>query len=546
LQPIAVEVYSRTASNVYVSVPEEENHMNIGSLLTKSARTFPDNSAISYGSRRFTYAQFNSRANRLANALHRSGIKRGDNVALLQYNYPEMLESMFACFKAGYGAVPINWRLHPKEFSFIIDHSDSRAVILSPEFNESIIDIRERIPGAVHLVSLSGGDGGLLDYEDLISTESDHFTDITVRPDDLAWLFYTSGTTGMPKGAMLTHGNLLAMTMNFYADICPGFGPDDVVLHAAPLSHGSGCYALPNIGKAAANIILESKTFDPDLVFKTIEKHRVTNMFAAPTMIKLLVESPAAGRYDHSSLRAVSYGGAPMLVEDLKAAMKKLGPCLVQLFGQAESPMTITYLPHRDHVPDGTPLKVKRLASAGFPRTDVEVKIFDSEDNELPPGETGEIVTRSDLVMKGYWRNPDATAGTLRNGWLHTGDVGYMDENGYLFIMDRSKDMIISGGENIYPREIEEVLIRHGGVREVAVIGVPDPKWGEAIKAVISLKEGEIVTDTELIAFCRDHLASYKKPKSVEFVDELPKNNYGKILKRELRARYWVDRERKV
>jgi acyl-CoA synthetase (AMP-forming)/AMP-acid ligase II len=235
-----------------------------------------------------------------------------------------------------------------------------------------------------------------------------------------------------------------------------------------------------------------------------------------------------------------------MLVEDLKTAMEKLGPCLVQLFGQAESPMTITYLSHRDHILEGTPKQMKRLASAGFPRTDVEVAIFDAQDRELPPGEMGEIVTRSDLVMKGYWRNPEATAETLRNGWLHTGDMGYMDEESYLFIMDRSKDMIISGGENVYPREIEEVLVQHPAVREVAVIGVPDPKWGEAIKAVVSVVKGKSVTEDELISFCKDNIASFKKPKSVDFVDELPKSNYGKILKRELRAKYWEGKERKV
>lgn len=442
--------------------------------------------------------------------------------------------------------MPINFRLHPNEFAFIIDHSEAKVVILSPEFNEAIIGIRKRISSVRHLITLSAAQGEILDYEKFLSVETDQFRDADVQPDDLAWLFYTSGTTGMPKGAMLTHRNLMAMTMNFYADICPGFGPDDVVLHAAPLSHGSGIYALPNIGKAATNVILGSKSFDPELIFKTIQEYRVTNMFAAPTMIKLMVESPAVDRYDHSSLRALNYGGAPMLVEDLKQVMARLGPCLVQLFGQAESPMTITYLPHRDHLLDGSPDQMKRLSSAGFPRTDVEVKIFDGDDKELSPGETGEIVTRSDLVMKGYWRNPEATAETMKNGWLHTGDMGYMDERGYLFIMDRSKDMIISGGENIYPREIEEVLIRHEAVREVAVIGIPDPKWGEAIKAVVALLPGRSATEEDLISFCKNNIASYKKPKSVDFVDELPKNNYGKVLKRDLRAKYWKDKERKV
>jgi acyl-CoA synthetase (AMP-forming)/AMP-acid ligase II len=515
-------------------------------LLTKSAGTYPDRRAVIYGGQALTYAQFNVRVNRLANALRRLGVQEGQNVAILQYNYPQTLESLFACFKAGCGAVPINFRLHPSEYAFIIDHSESVAVIVSPEFNGPIQEIRERIPAVRHLITLGQVEGELLDYEQLLALESDRFTDADVQPDDLAWLFYTSGTTGLPKGAMLTHRNLLAMTMNFYADIAPGFGPDDVVLHAAPLSHGSGLYALPNVAKAALNVIPEAKSFDPEQIFKLIQDHRVSNMFGAPTMVKMMIESQAMAKYDLSSLRALNYGGGPMLTEDLKEAMRKLGPCLVQLYGQAESPMTITCLPHREHIPDGTQSQLRRLASAGFARTDVEVKIFDSEERELPPGEMGEIVTRSELVMKGYWRNPEATAETLRNGWLHTGDMGYMDDRGFLFIMDRSKDMIISGGENIYPREIEEVIIRHPAVREVAVIGVPDPKWGEAIKAVVSLVPGKIVTEEELFAFCRDHIAGYKKPKSVDFIESLPKNNYGKILKRELRAKYWEGRHRKV
>jgi acyl-CoA synthetase (AMP-forming)/AMP-acid ligase II len=520
--------------------------MNLSMLLTKTARLFPDKTAIFHGDRQLTYAQFNARANRLANALRKLGLRQGDNVAILQYNYPETYESLFACFKCGIGAVPINFRLHPKEFAFIIGHSESQAVILSPEFNESIMEVRDRIPYCEHLIALDGAEGELRDYQRLLDEAADEFVDAEVSPNDLAWLFYTSGTTGMPKGAMLTHRNLLGMTMNFYADIAPGFTPDDVILHAAPLSHGSGLYGLPNIGKGATNVILASKSFDPELVCQTIEKHRVTNMFAAPTMVKMLVDHPAVDRHDLSSLRSINYGGAPMLVEDLKKAIEKLGPRLVQLFGQGESPMTISYLPHWAHNPSGSPDEINRLASAGFARTDVEVNIFDEADKPLPTGQIGEIVTRSDIVMKGYWRNPDATENAIKNGWLHTGDVGYLDEKGYLFIMDRSKDMIISGGENIYPREIEEVLVQHPAVREVSVIGVPDPKWGEAIKAVVSLNPGNSTTEQELIDFCKENIASYKKPKSVDFVDELPKSNYGKILKRELRTCYWEKQERKV
>jgi acyl-CoA synthetase (AMP-forming)/AMP-acid ligase II len=515
-------------------------------LLTKTARIFPDKPAFIHGDRQLSYAQFDARVNRLANAFQRLGLKQGENVAILQYNYPQTYESLFACFKSGLGAVPINFRLHPKEFAFIIDHSESRAVILSPEFNYSIMEVRDRIPSARHLITLEGASGDLFDYESILADAADDFTDVDVSSDDLAWLFYTSGTTGMPKGAMLTHRNLLAMVMNFYADIAPGFTPDDVILHAAPLSHGSGLYGLPNIGKGATNVMLASKSFDPELVFQTIERYRVTNMFTAPTMIKMLIDHPAMDHYDLSSLRSLNYGGAPMLVEDLKKAIEKFGSCLVQLFGQGESPMTISYLPHWAHKTDGRPEEIKRLASAGFARTDVEIKIFDKEENELPPGHIGEIATRSDLVMKGYWNNPEATAGTIKNGWLHTGDVGYLDDNGYLFIMDRSKDMIISGGENIYPREIEEVLIRHPAVREVSVIGVPDLKWGEAIKAVVSLNPDKTVTEKDLIDFCGENIAGYKKPKSVDFVDDLPKSNYGKILKRKLRDQYWKNQDRNV
>lgn len=520
--------------------------MNLSMLLTKTARLFPDKPAFIHGERQLTFAQFAARVNRLANALRTLGLKQGDNVAILQYNYPETYESLFACFKNGLGAVPINFRLHPKEISFIVDHSESRAVILSSEFNDSILAVRDRIPKVDHLITLAGAGGDLLDYETLLRNASDEFADVDVAPDDLAWLFYTSGTTGMPKGAMLTHRNLLAMSMNFYADIAPGFTPEDVILHAAPLSHGSGLYGLPNIGKGATSVILASKSFEPEMVFQAIEQYRVTNMFVAPTMIKMLIDHEALANYDLSSLRALNYGGAPMLVEDLKQAIEKLGPCLVQLFGQGESPMTISHLPQWAHQTDGNPAALARLSSAGFARTDVEVKILDGDGNALPSGQIGEIVTRSDLVMKGYWKNPEATADTIRNGWLHTGDVGYLDESGYLFLMDRSKDMIISGGENIYPREIEEVLIRHPAVHEVSVIGVPDPKWGEAIKAVVSLAPGEKATEQELIDFCRDNIASYKKPKSVDFVDELPKSNYGKILKRELRERYWQNQARKL
>jgi len=519
--------------------------MNVGTLFTKTARSFPESLAIAYGDYELTYRQANERINRLANALRGLKIQKGSNVAILLPNCPEFLETLFACFKAGIGAVPINFRLHPKESSFIIDNSEAEAVVLGEDFRDSLYALKKEMPGVKHFISINEPLEGMLRYEELIHGRPSSFADEVVERDHLAWLFYTSGTTGRPKGAMLTHHNLMMMTMNFFADICP-LGPEDAVLHAAPLSHGSGLYCLPNVAKGAANIILKAKTFDPRIVFETIQRRKVTNIFMAPAMIKRLLLSPEIDSYDLSSLKCINYGGAPILVEDLKAAVKKMGQVFVQLFGQAEAPMTISYLRKEEHLLEGTEEQMKRLTSAGISRTDVEVKIVDEQDNELPTGRMGEIVVRGEVVMKGYWKNLEATAETLRGGWLHTGDLGLMDEKRYVYILDRAKDMIISGGENIYSREIEDVIIKHPAVLEVAVIGVPDEKWGESIKAIVSLREGKKLTEEEIINFCKGYLASYKKPKSVEFIEAIPKNAYGKVLKRELREKYWAGEARRV
>jgi acyl-CoA synthetase (AMP-forming)/AMP-acid ligase II len=519
--------------------------MNVGTLFTKSARAFPDRLAIAYGDLEWTYQRANERINQLANGLLALGIRRGDNVAILLHNCPEFIETLYACFKAGIGTVPINFRLHPKECSFIIDNSEAVAIVLGEDFRDSMWARREEMPRVRHFICIAEPGEQMIRYESVLEGQPKSFADVDVDRDDLAWLFYTSGTTGQPKGAMLTHHNLMTMGMNFFADISP-LGPEDAVLHAAPLSHGSGLYSVPNVAKAAAHIILTSKSFDPTVVFETIQRRRVTNTFMAPAMIKRLIISPEIDHYDLSSVKCINYGGAPIYLEDAKASVKKLGQIFVQLYGQAESPMTITYLRKEEHVMEGSEEQMKRLTSAGIPRTDLEVKIFDEQDRELPPGEMGHIVVRGEVVMKGYWRNPKATAETLRGGWLHTGDLGIMDEKGYVYLLDRAKDMIISGGENIYSREVEDVILRHPAVHEVAVIGVPDEQWGEAIKAIVAPKPGQRPTPEEIILFCKDHLASYKKPKSVDFIPEIPKNAYGKVLKRELREKYWAGEARRI
>ncbi len=519
--------------------------MNVGLLVTRAARVAPDRLAIAYGKDELTYRQLDERVNRLANALRDLGIAKGDRVSIVQRNCPQYLETLFACFKAGACAVPINNRLHPKELAYIIGHSESKAVVYSEEFGEVIAGMRDELACVERYVCLSQPGPGALDYGTVIAGGDPREATVEVAPDDLGWMFYTSGTTGRPKGAMLTHRNLIAMTMNYFADVYP-LEREDVMFHAAPLSHGSGLWSLVAFAKGATHAILRADRFDPEAVFQTIQERRCTCAFLVPTQVNILLNSPALPRYDLSSLKCLSYGGSPMYLEDLKRALQVFGPVLVQVYGQGESPMTISYLRKEDHVVGGTPDQEKRLLSAGIARSDVEVRVVDDQDRDVPPGTMGEIIVRGDVVMPGYWRNPEATAESLRGGWLHTGDVGTMDENGYIYLMDRMKDLIISGGSNIYPREIEEVLLKHPAVYEAAVFGVPDPKWGESVKAVVSLRPGMRATESELITLCEENLASYKKPRTVDFVDALPKSGIGKILKRELRDKYWVGQVRRI
>ena len=517
--------------------------MNIGSLLSKASRLQGNQLAIQHGEQQLTYAELNQRVGQLARALQSLGVCPGDRVVLVQRNGPAMFETLFACFRAGAAVVPVNVRLHPEEVAFICQDCKAKVLVATGEYATSALQAHKQMP-ELQLVGVESI-ADALDYETLLSASDSMNADAEVDPDDLAWLFYTSGTTGKPKGAMLTHRNLLAMMMNYFADVNP-LAPEDVVLHAAPLTHGSGLFGLPAIAKGATSVILHTPSFDPQTVFALIQHLRVTTIaFLAPTQIKMMLNGPYRS-YDLSSLRCIPYGGGPMYVEDMKQAVEAFGPVLVQIYGQGEAPMTISYLRREEHVTHGDPDAERRLASAGIPRTDVEVRIVDDDDHEVTAGKIGEIAARGSVVMGGYWNRPDETAESLRGGWLHTGDIGMMDAQGYLYLLDRKKDMIISGGNNIYPREIEEVLLKHPAIYEVAVIGIPDPLWGESVKAIVALRSGMTVTEEEVNALCRQHLASYKKPRTVEFVPELPKNAYGKILKRELREQYWQGRERRI
>ena len=488
--------------------------MNLAQLLHASARRLPQAPAIAYGTRVVaTYGELAVRAARLAaGLLARHQLSPGDRVALAMKNCPEYYEVLFACWHAGLTAVPMNAKLHPKEFEYILRNAGAKLCVATP-------DLAGNIAGAEVLATGS---------RDFLATAGTPAPPAETRPGDVAWLFYTSGTTGVPKGAMLTHRNLLFSNQAYFADI-DKLAPGDAALHAAPLTHGSGLYGLPHLAAGAVNVIPESGSFEPEEIFRLIAAWPNTSFFAAPTMLVRLMASPAAGSADLRNLKTITYGGAAMYVADSLRAIELFGPRLYQLFGQGESPMTITGLPQSDHAARS------KLESCGFARTGVEVKVFDAEDRALPPGEIGEIVTRSDCVMAGYWENPAATAQALRGGWLHTGDLGSLDEAGYLTIRDRSKDMIISGGSNIYPREIEEVLLRHPAVAECSVVGRAHAEWGEEVVAYV-VKRGT-VTAQELDELCLGNIARFKRPRDYRFVDSLPKNNYGKVLKTELRRR---------
>jgi long-chain acyl-CoA synthetase len=482
--------------------------MNLAQLLLRSARWLPERPALAVGTKVVrSYGELATRVAQLGFSMrNRLGLQSGERVALAMKNCPEYYEVLFACWHAGLAAVPMNAKLHAKEFAYILEDSGAKLSFVTA-------DLEAAMPGAISVSSKS--------YAQLFGEAA---APAETKPEDLAWLFYTSGTTGVPKGAMLTHRNLLFATQAYFSDI-DKLAPQDAILHAAPLSHGSGLYGLPHFAAGAVNLIPESGTFDPAEVFELLERWQNVSFFAAPTMVSRLVASP--GARTPRGLKTIVYGGAPMYVADCRRAIELFGPRLYQLYGQGEAPMTITglgQLHHRERL---------RLETAGLARTGVEVTIFDAEDRELPPGEVGEIVTRSDCVMAGYWRNPEATERALRGGWLHTGDVGSLDAEGFLSIRDRSKDLIISGGANIYPREIEEVLLRHPAVAECSVVGRPHPDWGEEVVAFVVTNKP--VEAKELEDLCLDNIARFKRPREYRFVDALPKNNYGKVLKTELR-----------
>jgi long-chain acyl-CoA synthetase len=497
--------------------------MNLALWLERAGMSHGHRPALGLGSRIIrSYAECAGRVTRLAASLRqRFGLEPGERVAIVAKNSPDYLELMYAIWHAGLAAVPANAKLHGRELAYILEHSGARVCFASHGLDS---EIAPHAPATLERLLPIGS----AEYEALLAADA-----IAVWPrqdGDLAWLFYTSGTTGRPKGAMLTHGVLAAASYAYAAEVDP-IAPGDALLHAAPMSHGSGVYMMATVARLGVNVTPEASSFDAAEVLRLFEAWPRTSMFAAPTMIKRLVECRAESNPDN--IRSIIWGGAPMYVADALKAIERFGPRFAQIYGQGEVPMTITTLSRQDIADREHPRWAERLGSAGRAYACAEVMVADGNGRALPCGEAGEVLCRGDAVMAGYWRNPEASAATLKDGWLHTGDIGAFDADGYLTLKDRSKDVIISGGSNIYPREVEEVLLEHTRVREVSVIGRPDPEWGEVVVAYV-VGEAE---RSELDALCLNGIARFKRPREYVFVDALPKNNYGKILKTELRER---------
>ncbi len=495
--------------------------MNLAHWLGRTARLHPTRCAVALGDRQvFDFAQLASRSAALAGAL--SGeydLQRGDRIAIACRNHPSYVEALFAAWWGGFVPVPVNVKLHSSEVAWIVRHADAKIVLTSSDLHAGIA--AEDLGSLVAILDVDGPEYSR-------ATRAEPAPIASRAPDDLAWLFYTSGTTGKPKGAMLTFRNLVTMSLNYLSVVDPTQA-GDALLHCAPMSHGSGMYTMAHVAAGAMNVIPESGGFDVEEVFQLLRARPRTSMFAAPTMVQRLTDH--RGPDDGIDLRTMIWGGAPMHVDSVRRAVDRFGPRLAQIYGQGESPMTIASLPAAIVADRANPEWLSRMGSAGQPSPVVDIRLSGDEGTDVAVGELGEVTVRGDTVMAGYWKDAEGTAAALRDGWLKTGDIGVFDEQGFLTLRDRSKDVIISGAANIYPREVEDVLLTHPEVREISVIGRPDDDWGEIVVAYVA---GSVSAE-ELDRLCLDHLARFKRPKDYVFVPELPRSPNGKVLKTALR-----------
>ena len=513
----------------------------IAGIARTHGRERPDAPTLEYEGRTITFGELDQRSNRMANALAGLGVHAGHRVAFLDKNCPEYFEAVFGVAKLDAVNVAVNWRLAPGEIAQIVNDARAKVLIVGEAFVGHVDTIEPEL-ATVSEVVVIGAAGGRRGYEELLAAAPSQDPGVESAADDVALQLYTSGTTGLPKGVMLTNANFVGGMLRC-ADLW-SFTPDSVNLAVMPMFHiaGSG-WALVGLYHGCRTVLL--RDVDPGAILRAIPEFRVTNALFVPAVIQQLVEMPGVEGVDYSTLRVITYGASPITDTLLVRAMDVFGCELIQLYGLTETTGAITQLDHRDHDPANRP---HLLRSCGKPYPWVELRIVDPDTGEeVPDGAIGELWTRSAHNMVGYWGNEGATNAVFdADGWFKTGDAGYRDADGYLFLHDRLKDMICSGGENVYPAEVENVLAKHVGVADVAVIGVPDEHWGEAVMAVVVRRPGSAVTEEQLIAFAREHLAGYKLPKSVAFADALPRNPSGKLLKREIRAPYWEGRERQI
>jgi fatty-acyl-CoA synthase len=508
----------------------------LGELIARNARKFPNKEAVIFGDTRLTYWEFNGRINRLAHAFQDMQVGKGDKVALLMLNCNQYLECYFALAKIGAVAVPLNFRLHPEEITYISNNAEAVAMVVGEHFIDTVRGIRKELPLVREYVSVTAAPvGEMIHYETLIRKYQDDEPLVLVDEEDPAFIMYTAGTTGRSKGAVLTHQGQVMMWLLVYVQFLsePGVGNiwDFRVCSPAPLFHLASfgcCQAHLLVG---ATVILPTQTFDPVEIMEIIEREKITSVLLIPAMANFLLQLPDLDKYDLRSLK-MWVSSAAVLPTQTRRAMAERFPGLMvyDCFGQTETGALVCIL----RPSEGE----RKVASVGRPLPFIQVRVVDDEDRDVPVGEVGEAVYQGPNIMKEYYKNPEGTARAMRNGWFHSGDLVRQDEEGYIYVVDRKTDMIISGGENIYPAEVEEILCQHPKVLEAAVIGVYDEQWGEAVKAVVVPKPGETLTEEEVIDFCRQHLAGYKKPRSVDFTDALPRNPAMKVLRRVLRERY--------
>ena len=504
--------------------PYSTRVMNLAHFVEQQARRLPGKPALIWGDQLWDWRAFDGRVKQMAAVFAAHGIGKGDRVLVQSRNCNQMFESFFATLRLGAIWVPANFRGAPDDLAWMAALSGAKCLLCDAAFPE-----HAKVPGPEAVIAIGHAEFGP-DIDALMGDTADIPPLAAVDRDDPAWFFFTSGTTGHPKASVLTHGQLGFVINNHLCDLVPGIGPDDASLVVAPLSHGAGMHQLLMVAKGAPTILTTSPRFDTAEIWHLVEKYRVTNIFTVPTILKMLVEVPEVASYDHSTLRYVIYAGAPMYRTDQVKALEVLGPVIVQYFGLGEVTGNITVLPPHEHGAEGF-----REGTCGFPRTGMQIEIQDDAGKALGPGETGEICVTGPAVFAGYWQNPEANAKSFRNGFFCTGDLGHMDAQGYVYITGRASDMYISGGSNIYPREIEEKILTHPAISEVAVFGMPDPKWGEIGVAVASLNEGHQIEPAEIGAFLADKMASYKIPRTFHIWKEIPKSGYGKMAKRLVR-----------